>query len=514
MADPLLRLDAAGVSVQPGGQAQVGVTVTSASDIVEGYRLTVLGAQPTRWAEVLPPIVNVYPGEEATAVVVFSPPAGTAAPSGVFPFAVKATSTESTDASSVVEGTVEVGRVAGLQATIIPVTSTGRWRGRHVVRLENGGNARARLRLVASDPDATLGFYVSPDVVDLPIGASASIRLSARVRRPFLRGSPVRHPFRVVGEPLDTPRAGPAPATPYGDPDRPVVDAALQQRPILSRGVVVLAGLALVAALAGGAYAWNRPQGAPGSLAKLGTPPTPEDFEVVGSDPTSVRLRWKPVDQIDAYGLQHVDPGDRDTIIGEDPVNGSQNGLVVKDLPSDAESCFRLLAVRAGLRGPPTGVVCGRTAAAPVSPSPTPSPTPSPSPSPSTPEPGGSSSAPDGPSSSATSPAPGSASGSPTVVPFGPGQWAVVATYFAQSVPGGLEAADRVTVQLQAAGVPNAQTLDGRQYPALEVDGTPLPEAWLSVGGPYDTPTAALADCVKVLTVPTTFCRPGQPQPS
>src|SRR3954452_6758666 len=126
MADPLLRLDATSVTVQPGGQAQVGVTVTSASDIVEGYSLSVVGAQPSQWAEVVPPTVNVYPGAEATAVVVFSPPSGTGAASGRFPFGVKAASTESADASSVVEGTVELGAVSGLQAKIVPVTSSGR----------------------------------------------------------------------------------------------------------------------------------------------------------------------------------------------------------------------------------------------------------------------------------------------------------------------------------------------------------------------------------------------------
>jgi hypothetical protein len=512
MADPLLRLDATSVSVQPGGQAQVTVTVTSGSDIVEGYRLTVLGGQPSRWTEVVPPTVNVYPGEEASAVVVFSPPSGAAAPSGVFPFGVKAVSTESPGASSVVEGAVELGHVPGLRAKIIPVTSTGRWRGRHVIRLDNGGNAPARLRLVATDPDANLGFYVSPDVVELPSGGSTSVRLSARTRRPFLRGSPVRHPFQVVGEPLDAPRT-PAPSTPYGDPSRPVVDAALQQRPILTRGVVTLAGLVLVAGLAGGAYAWTRPQGAPGSLAKLGTPPKPEGFQVVGSDATSVRLRWRPVDQIDAYGLQRVDPGDHQTIVGEDPVNGSQNGIVVGGLPSAEDACFKLVAVRSGLRGPATDEVCGRTAAAPPSPSPSASPTPPPTP-PTTAAP--SPTPPPSPSVSgspgATTPAPGSPPA--TGGPLGSGKWVLIASASAQSSAAGRASVDQVTSALQAAGLPTAQTVDSRQYAALKRPGVLATDSWLSLTGPYDTKDAADADCGRVRKVPGTFCLVTQPEPS
>ena len=97
------------------------------------------------------------------------------------------------------EGDVEIGKVFGLQAKIVPVTSSGRWRGRHVVQLSNWGNAPATLRMVASDPDAALGFYVRPDVVELPLGGSATVRMSVRTRKPFLRGTPVRLPFSVVG---------------------------------------------------------------------------------------------------------------------------------------------------------------------------------------------------------------------------------------------------------------------------------------------------------------------------
>ena len=49
--------------------------------------------------------------------------------------------------------------------------------------------------MCASDPDAALGFYVRPDVVELPLGGTATVRMSVRTRQPFLRGMPVRLPF-------------------------------------------------------------------------------------------------------------------------------------------------------------------------------------------------------------------------------------------------------------------------------------------------------------------------------
>ena len=176
MADPLISLDTEHASAQPGGQARVTVTVTNPGTVVEGYRLQVLG--PTAaWAEVVPPEVSVYPQQDVTAAVVFSPPTGTSAPGGLQPFGVIARSTLDPQVSAVAEGDVEIGAVYGLQAKIVPVTSAGRWRGRHVIQLSNWGNAPAQLRMVASDPDDAIGFYVSPEIVNLPPGGQASVRI-------------------------------------------------------------------------------------------------------------------------------------------------------------------------------------------------------------------------------------------------------------------------------------------------------------------------------------------------
>ena len=237
MADPLITLDAERTSAQPGGQARVSLIVTNPGTVVEGYQLQVLGPL-AQWAEVVPPELSVYPQQEATAAVVISPPAGTGAASGLQPFGVIARSTLDASASAVAEGDIEIGEVFGLQAKIIPVTSSGRWRGRHVIQLSNWGNAPAQLRMSATDPDSALGFYLRPEDVNLPPGGQATVRLSARTRHPFLRGTPVRLPFHVVGERLGAaPAPTPAAGVGYGDPSRPAVDAALNQKPILSRAL-------------------------------------------------------------------------------------------------------------------------------------------------------------------------------------------------------------------------------------------------------------------------------------
>ena len=107
-----------------------------------------------------------------------------------------------------------------------------------------------RLRLVTTDPDEKLGFLVTPDVIDVPLGGTAQAKVKVRTRKPFLRGTAERIPFQVIGEPDPPapPQVGPAGVIP--DSRRQVLDAVLLQKPIVTRGVVVVAGLLLVALVA------------------------------------------------------------------------------------------------------------------------------------------------------------------------------------------------------------------------------------------------------------------------
>ena len=157
MTDPIIRLETTQLTVEPGGQGRTLVTVRNLGNIVEGFALQVLGEGVSEWSEVTPAEVQVYPEQEATAVVVFSPPAGNTTRSGSFPFAVRAESVVDPDVSAVAEGDLEIGRVFGLQTKITPVTSSGRWRGKHFLEITNWGNAPVQLKLTATDPGREAG---------------------------------------------------------------------------------------------------------------------------------------------------------------------------------------------------------------------------------------------------------------------------------------------------------------------------------------------------------------------
>lgn len=373
--DPVVTVDNDNVTVEPGGQANVVVRVRNLSTIVEGFRLEVLGdAAP--WAQVLPGNLEVLPQDEAQATVLFAPPAGVTTRAGQVPFGVRAVSTVDPGAAAVAEGDLHVGRVSSSQARITPATSKGRFSGRHRVEMSNWGNTPVRLALEVSDPDEALGFLVTPDVLDLPLGATGTAKVRVRARKPFFRGAPVRRSFRLTGRPLAPgalePAPGPAPQ-PYGyDPETPAVDGAFEQRPILGRGMIPLAVAAIAAA---GAIGFLTSRGGDDPADESVAPPAPQSFAADAVTADTVRLTWQPGDRVDGYTVFDIDPAtreDADPVARsvDDSIPGDQGQHDVAERDQGTEYCFQLAAVRGEATSARTEPQCVTTpqVAAPGSP--------------------------------------------------------------------------------------------------------------------------------------------------
>ena len=145
MEEPVLTMDVTRLRAEPGGQAQVSVKVKNPGHLVEAFHMDVVGLDPTWW-QVHPPELNIYPGKEESAVVILKPPANAHAPDEALPFGVRAVSALDAQRTVVEEGDLEVGRVLDLQGSITPVTSKGRWSGRHQVSYVNWGNSPVQAR--------------------------------------------------------------------------------------------------------------------------------------------------------------------------------------------------------------------------------------------------------------------------------------------------------------------------------------------------------------------------------
>lgn len=554
MADPVVELEPVAATVEPGGQTRVVVTVFNESSIVEGYRVDVLDdlsttgrdvAGPSSWSEVVPaegtrpgegdePDLTVYPGQQGVVVVVFSPPTGIRVPGGRCAFAVRVSSVVDPDTSTVVEGDLDIGKVSALQAKLVPVTSTGRWSGRHVVELSNWGNTPARLRVVAEDPDRALGFLVNPDTVELPVGASAPVRLKVRTRKPQLRGTPARLPFTVRAEPAEGVPAAPqqVPGMPFPQvpgmpgafsPETATVDGAFNQKAILTTGVVLGAGLLLAGVAGLTAYGLMQRGGAAETFEERGVPDTPA-VSVEATGPESVRVSWVPLDQVEGYKLFQLD--EEGAVTSETPLAPELGAVPVEGLTPEREYCFTMAAVRGEIQSPQSQPECATTQAAVVVPTEEEPTTDEPTEEVTTEEPTEEATT-DEPTEETptTEEEPTDAGPEPTeeattdpgatvppVVPpvdeppFQPGEWAALLGVFPAQGTAGEFGATQLAEALQAEGV-EALAVSSAEFPDLGL----AQEGWLVVLGGFATFDEAAAACPAVQTeLPdlVTFCNP------
>jgi len=490
VTDPVVRLDVPRLSVEPGGQARTTVTVRNTGTIVEGFRITVVGNTVDGWAQVLPDKeVQVYPGQEASATIVFSAPAGIGSNSGSYPFGVHAESVVDASSSAVAEGDLEVGRVFGLQSKLTPVTSQGRWRGKHRIDLTNWGNAPVRLRLVASDPDERLAFLITPEILEVPLGSSGQARLKVKTRDPFLRGTPVRLPFQVVGEP-DPPEQRTGPQLGLADPKRAAVDGAFTQQPILSRFVVVAATL-LVVALAGlTALSLFKDDDKRPTFEEAGTPPAPTvTAEAVGSQ--QIALSWEQIPQIQAFQVFQVSEDGAQTL-NDQEVSGEVNSFTVDQLTPETQYCFQVLAKRGDFSSPRSAPVCAMTGA----------------------EEAGTGSATPPASTDTQAPTTTPPTGGSGTVDFLPTDYVAILFTIPAEQPDARAQAEAKAQELSTETRP-ALVLDTTEYPDMGlIEGQPFNPSFLVYVGPFASLSEADTYCGSPQPSGSTGCLPAQPSPN
>ncbi|MFD9306730.1 hydrolytic protein [Streptomyces sp. NPDC060048] len=189
-------LDIPRVSVTPGGTASTSLTVRNDSDIVEAYRLEVLG-DCAAWAAVEPERVSLYPGTSETVTIRLTPPRSSQVRAGDVPLAVRVLPTEHPESVRVPETTVHVEEFRELRAESAPKRRRGWLRGRYRLAVRNEGNSAVRLALTPGQPGEELRFDFRPAAPKLEPGESAEVVLRVRTGKPVWFGAPVAWPFTV-----------------------------------------------------------------------------------------------------------------------------------------------------------------------------------------------------------------------------------------------------------------------------------------------------------------------------
>jgi hypothetical protein len=106
------------LSVVPGAEAAVTLTIVNGGDIVESYRCEVVG-DTAPWASVDPATLRLFPGTEAQTTVRFSPPRSSRQPAEDIPFAVRVIPAMQPETGVAAQGMVHVEEFADTGSEII-----------------------------------------------------------------------------------------------------------------------------------------------------------------------------------------------------------------------------------------------------------------------------------------------------------------------------------------------------------------------------------------------------------
>jgi uncharacterized protein (DUF2147 family) len=185
------------LGVEPGGETACEVQVRNAGSVVDQFTVDVVGFAK-EWAVIEPPTINLFPGAEATARVVFRPPRSSQVQAGPVPFGVRVLSREDPRGSVVEEGVVEVAPFSDLKVELVPQRSRGRRSARHQLAVDNNGNRPLSAEVVAVDPENELQIRVDPPTLLAEPGTTTLVRTRIRPNKRFLKGPPQTHPFQLL----------------------------------------------------------------------------------------------------------------------------------------------------------------------------------------------------------------------------------------------------------------------------------------------------------------------------
>jgi Carboxypeptidase regulatory-like domain len=221
---------------EPGRPLPITVTITNTGELIGGYTLRVLGADPS-WVRLERERLSLFPGTSQTVLVHLAIPEGVAA--GERRIAIQVRELTPPNAIAVEEIEVQVPAAPAVQLQLDPVTSYGGRRASFGAVIENRGNTVVTGILGGADAEAKIHFGFAPQAICLAPGEHRIVELTTRARRP-LTGSPLVRVFTVH---LDQRREIPADGGRSAAELPPLATGTFLQRPWLSRGPISLVGL-------------------------------------------------------------------------------------------------------------------------------------------------------------------------------------------------------------------------------------------------------------------------------
>jgi serine/threonine protein kinase len=240
-----IALDQGTLTLTPGRAAAFRMTLANLGTIVDHFTVTAEQI-PAGWVAGPPAVLQLNPGAQGLVTLNILVPQEPSSRAGDYPVTLRARSREQARESNVAAATWTVLPFASSSCDLKPKRMRRRLRGVYRMVVRNLGNAPARYQLSAADDEEALSYQFAEEQLALEPGASAKINLVVRPIRARWFGLSQLHRFNVQ-------------VKPEGDGEPQTIAAQLEQSAVISRWMIVLAALLLLAGLAA-LWLWYRPK--------------------------------------------------------------------------------------------------------------------------------------------------------------------------------------------------------------------------------------------------------------
>ena len=243
-------LDSDLVKVDPGSSAAVTVEVANTADVIDGVGARVIGVDD-QYVVTSPRLLPLFPDARGTLTVNLDVPQWF--PAGRRQVAIEVQSHGARTPSVFLDLNLDVSARPALTVSATPKMIRARRSARFVLQLSNVGNVPLEVSLRATDADRSCEHRFSQDTVRIEAGTTVALFLTVRCPR-LLAGSDIGRNVTVEATPrrLDLPEDDPEPDA--GVNGARTVPLQVQQRPIISRGLMTALVLAGIVALWAGAF--------------------------------------------------------------------------------------------------------------------------------------------------------------------------------------------------------------------------------------------------------------------
>ncbi|WP_370351682.1 LamG-like jellyroll fold domain-containing protein [Catenulispora sp. EB89] len=192
-----VNLEPLSAAVEPGDSTVVDLRIRNTGDIVEEYRVEVVG-DPAMWCAVEPSTIRLYPGTTGEVSLTFAPPRASESAAGPQPYGVRVTPLEDPEGVAVPEGILTVASFVDVRAELVPPTVRGWRRARPRLVVSNYGNALATASVAVTGPGNRVDVDIRTPSLQIQPGRAHFSVLRLRPERLLWFGQKVTHPFTTT----------------------------------------------------------------------------------------------------------------------------------------------------------------------------------------------------------------------------------------------------------------------------------------------------------------------------